>query len=82
MNIEANDHSSRNDRSRWAVLALLPGIVADIMFGGCRISNSSKSDGIVAHGSGRSYGGVLLAFGTPFYLADLGRRHVRAVHGG
>lgn len=82
MSIEADDDSARANRSRWVVLALLPGIVADLMFGGWVMSNSSKSDAIAALATGLLYGGVLLAFATPFYLADLGRRYVRAVHGG
>ena len=52
------------------------------MFGGWILANSSKSDAISALGSGLLYGGGLLPLATPFYLVDLGRRYVKAVHGG
>ena len=82
MNLEANDESPGTNRSRWVALGLLPGLVSDLMFGGWFLSNSSKSDAIVALGTGLLYGGVLLALAAPLYLVELGRRYVKAVHGG
>jgi hypothetical protein len=52
------------------------------MFAGWFVSNSARSDVVVALGTGLLYGGGVMPFVAPFYLAEVGRRYVRAVHGG
>lgn len=69
-------------RWRWVFLALLPGLLSDLMFAGWVLSNDARSDAVAAVGTGLLYGGALLPLAAPFYLTELGRRYVRAVHGG
>jgi hypothetical protein len=52
------------------------------MFGAWIFLNGSRSDLVAALGTGLLYGAGLLPFVTPFYLVELGRRYVRAMHGG
>jgi hypothetical protein len=82
VNANAEDYPRNGNRWRWVFLALIPGLLSDLMFGGWILSNSARSDAIVALGTGLLYGGGLLPLAAPFYLAELGRRYVRAVHGG
>jgi hypothetical protein len=51
-------------------------------FAGWILSNGARSDAIAALGTGLLYGAGLLPLAVPFYLTELGRRYVRAVHGG
>jgi len=82
VNIGADDYVAKGSRWRWVFLGLLPGLLSDVMFAGWFLSNSSRSDAIVALGTGLLYGAGVMPFVTPFYLAEVGRRYVRAVHGG
>jgi hypothetical protein len=82
MSLQADDYAPRVGRWRWVFLALLPGLVSNIMFAGWYLSNSARSDFIVALGTGLLFGGGLLPFVAPLYLVEVGRRYVRAVHGG
>ena len=61
---------------------MLPGIVSNLMFGAWFLANSARSDVIVSVGTGLLYAGGLLPFVAPVYLMEVGRRYVRAVHGG
>lgn len=82
MNVEADEYASHGSRWRWVFWALLPGLLCDAMFAGWILANSARSDAVVAIGTGLLYRGGLLPLGIPFYLIELGRRYVRAVHGG
>jgi hypothetical protein len=82
MSLGADDYASRTGRWRWVFLALLPGLVSNIMFAGWLLSNGARSDLIVALGTGLLFGGGLLPFVAPLYLVEVGRRYVRTVHGG
>jgi hypothetical protein len=44
--------------------------------------NTTSSDALVALGMGLLCGAGLLPFVAPLYLIELGRKYVRAVHGG
>jgi len=80
--LEADDVAPRASRWRWVLIALVPGLSSDFMFAGWFLSNDARSDVVVALGTGLLYGGGLFPLVAPFYLAEVGRRYVRAVHGG
>lgn len=82
MNIEIDNDVPRVSRWHWVLLALVPGLASDLMFGAWVLSNGARSDAIAALGTGLLYGGGLLPLVAPFYLFELGRRYVRATHGG
>jgi hypothetical protein len=82
VNVDADEYATSGNRWRWVLLALLPGLVSDVMFAGWILSNSARSDAIVALGTGLLYAVAVLPLAFPFYLVELGRRYVRAVHGG
>ena len=82
MNIGADEYAGKAGRWRWILVALVPGLASNIMFAGWFLSNSARSDVIVALGTGLLFGGGLLPFVAPLYLVEVGRRYVRAVHGG
>jgi hypothetical protein len=70
------------DRWLWVWLALIPGLASDIMFAGHVFLNGSRVYLLVALGMGLLFGAGLLPLVAPLYLVELGRRYVRAVHGG
>lgn len=82
MSVELGKRAAPGNRWRWVWLALLPGIVSDAMFAGHIVLNTARSDALVALGVGLLCGAGLLPLVAPLYLIELGRRYVRAVHGG
>lgn len=82
MSYEANDDAQPSNRWRWVLLALIPGLASDLMFASHILLNTARSDALVALGMGLLFGAGLLPFVAPLYLIELGRRYVRAVHGG
>ena len=69
-------------RWQWILLALAPGLTSDIMFCAWTISDNARSDTVVALGAGLLCAALLLPFVAPVYLVELGRRYVKAAHGG
>ena len=76
------EYTEPNNRWRWILLALIPGIASDVMFAAHILFNTTRSDALVALGMGLMCGAGLLPFIAPLYLIELGRKYVRAVHGG
>jgi hypothetical protein len=79
---ETNEHGRSSQRWRWIGLALIPGVASDIMFAGHVLFNASRFDALVALGMGLLCGAGLSPLVAPLYLVELGRKYVRAVHGG
>lgn len=82
MNVEAEEYAPSSSRLRWVLLALVPGVLSVAMFAGWIAADGARSDAIAALGTGLLFGGGLLPLAAPFYLIELGRRYVHAVHGG
>jgi hypothetical protein len=73
---------SNRSRWRWVVLALVPGLVGVAMCTFAFFTMNSRQDTLAELGFGMFYGSVLVPFIGAFYLVELGRRYVAAVHGG
>jgi hypothetical protein len=82
MSIEAEEAVLNGSRWRWMLLALVPGLLSDVMFLGSVVMNGAHSDVVAALGTGLLYLAALSPFVIPLYLIELGRRYVRAIHGG
>jgi hypothetical protein len=82
MSLETHEYAPSGNRWRWILLALMPGLASDAMFVGWLLGSGAQSDLVASLATGLLYAAVLLPFVAPFYLSEVGRRYVRAVHAG
>jgi hypothetical protein len=76
---------SNSHRWLWVALALTPGLLSDLVFvvlALFSLNHGDNSDSVASVATGAFYAALCVPFAMPVYLYFLGRRYVRAVHGG
>jgi hypothetical protein len=69
---------------RWVIIALLPGLVSDVLFAALVVLSmrDTNSDSVATVGTGMLYVALFLPLTVPAYVYLIGRKHVQAVYGG
>ena len=74
-----------NSRWRWVALALVPGLISDLVFVSLllvSLNQRNNSDSVAAVATGARYAVLYLPFVMPVYLYFVGRSYVRERHAG
>jgi hypothetical protein len=78
------DGEAQRSRSKWIVLALVPSILSNLLIAvfATMVVHTATTPDAAERGMWLVYGILCMPFVFPVYLYPLGRKYVRALHGG